>query len=134
MKEEICMDANVVSYIKGAKSAKNILKSSIKDGIAFSAELIILSILLLIYSGATSTLTVVLISSATLLLVVTLITKFIFVNKINDLDNNMEQSTKEYLDDSINILKLGTYTAIINIVTVTLSLITVLIMVLTILN
>ena len=133
MKEGICMDANVVSYIKGAKSAKNILKSSIKDGIAFSAELIILSILLLIYSGATSTLTIVLISSATLLLVATLITKYIFVNKINDLDN-MEEHTKEYLDDSINILKLGTYTAIINIVTVTLSLITVLIMVLTIIS
>ena len=133
MKEGICMDANVVSYIKGAKSAKNILKSSIKDGIAFSAELIILSILLLIYSGATSILTIVLISSATLLLVATLITKYIFVNKINDLDN-MEEHTKEYLDDSINILKLGTYTAIINIVTVTLSLITVLIMVLTIIS
>ena len=81
MKEGICMDANVVSYIKGAKSAKTILKSS----------------------------------------------------KINELDN-MEEHTKEYLDDSINILKLGTYTAIINIVTVTLSLITVLIMVLTIIS
>lgn len=129
------MNESTLSYIKGARSAKTVLKDSIKEGITFSAELIILSILLLVYSGIASTLTIGMISSAIILLVVTLITRFIFVNKVDNFysehsdDTVTECKNAEYVDDSMNILRMGTYTAIINIITVTISLITLFIMV-----
>ncbi len=122
------------SYVNGAKKAKTILKKSIKEGIVFSSELIVLSILLLIYSGAASAVTIVLVSLAVILLVASVITKSIFETKMDEFyedhpDKEIETQNKEYVDDSMNILKMGSYTAVINIITTTISLITVCIVV-----
>lgn len=122
------------SFIKGAKGAKTILRKSIKEGIIFSTELITLSILLLVYSGITSIGVISLIAVAILLLVASVITRTIFVNKMdtfydNHPDKEIDTKKEEYVDDSISILKMGSYTAIINIITTTISLITVCIVV-----
>jgi hypothetical protein len=142
MKEGMIMDANVTSsrgYVKGARSAKNILKDSIKEGITFSAELIVLSILLLIYSGVASAITIGMIVLAVVLLIATLIARSVFVNKVklfysDHPEEELVKKNEEYVDTSMSILKMGTYTAIVNIVTVTLSLITVCILIVGILN
>ena len=122
------------SYVNGAKKVKTILKKSIKEGIVFSSELIVLSILLLIYSGAASVVTIVLVSLAVILLVASVITKSIFETKMDEFyedhpDKEIETQNKEYVDDSMNILKMGSYTAVVNIITTTISLITVCIVV-----
>lgn len=123
------------SYARGAKSAKVILKNSIKEGIVFSTELIILSILLLVYSGITSIAVIGLIGVAIILLVASVITRSIFESKmdtfyVNHPDKEIDsENNEEYVDDSMNILKMGSYTAIINIITTTISLITVCIVV-----
>lgn len=122
------------SFIKGAKGAKTILRKSIKEGIIFSTELITLSILLLVYSGITSIAVIGLIAVAILLLVASVITRTIFVNKMdtfydNHPDKEIDTKKEEYVDDSMSILKMGSYTAIINIITTTISLITVCIVV-----
>ena len=127
------------SYIKGAKSAKSIIRNSIKDGIIFSAELIILSIFLLVYSGIVSIGTIVLVVLAIVLLSASVITRSIFVNKMDAFykahpDKEIDVQHEEYVDDSMNILKMGSYTAIINIITTTISLITVCIIVMGILK
>ena len=120
------------SYIKGARSARNILKKTIRDGIIFSAELIILSILLLTYSGVANTITIGAVSLAIILLVASVITRSIFVDKIDKLDKEypnkekeVEIQNKEYVNTSISVLKMGSYTAVVNIITTTISLITV---------
>ena len=128
------------SYIKGAKSVKKILKTSIKEGIIFSSELIVLSILLLFYSGVASALTIGMITIAILLLIATVITKSIFENKLSLFHSthseevDLKSKNKEFIDDSMDVLKMGSYTAIINIITTTISLITVFILVISMLG
>lgn len=124
------MDANSILYTKGVKSARLVLKDCIKEGIIFSAELIVLSILLLIYGGMASVCTVVLLTSAIVLLIATIIARAIFVNKVNIFHEDYPESKgdskdNQFINASMSILKMGTYTAIINIITTTVSLITV---------
>lgn len=124
------MDANSILYTKGIKSARLVLKDCIKEGIIFSAELIVLSILLLIYGGMASVCTVVLLTSAIVLLIATIIARAIFVNKVNIFHEDYPESKgdskdNQFINASMSILKMGTYTAIINIITTTVSLITV---------
>lgn len=128
------MNTISISYIKGAKNAKSTIDACIKDGILFSTELIVLSILLLIYSGIVSYLTIIMMIAAIVLLVSTIISRFIFMNKVNIFyeshpDNQVYTANENYVDDSIQILKLGTYTAVINIVTTVISILTVLILI-----
>lgn len=133
MKEVIMMNTISISYIKGAKNAKSTIDTCIKDGILFSAELIVLSILLLIYSGIISPLTIIMMVSAIILLVSTIISRFIFMNKVNLFyrshpDSDIQTTKEKYIDDSMSVLKLGTCTAIINIITTVISILTVLIL------
>ena len=128
------MNTISISYIKGAENAKSTIDTCIKDGILFSTELIVLSILLLIYSGIVSYLTIIMMIAAIVLLVSTIISRFIFMNKVNVFyeshpDNQVYTANENYVDDSIQILKLGTYTAVINIVTTVISILTVLILI-----
>ena len=129
------MEANVsiMRYAKGAKTAKNTIKKAIKNGITFSTELIVLSILLLIYSGAASVITITMISLAVILLIASLISEYVFSTKMNEfyLDHSSDvvelhssENKEKYLDVSMNLLKMGTYTAIVNIITTVLSLVT----------
>lgn len=124
------------SYVDGARSAKTIINKSIKDGITFSAELIILSIILLVYSGAANMIIIGAITLAIVLLVASVITRSIFENRINAFymdhpDKEIDsQTNKEYVNDSMSVLKMGSYTAIVNIITTTMSLITVCLVVL----
>lgn len=133
------MDANSILYTKGVKSARLVLKDCIKEGIIFSAELIVLSILLLIYGGMASVCTVVLLSSAIVLLIATIIARAIFVNKVNIFHEDYPESKgdskdNQFINASMSILKMGTYTAIINIITTTVSLITVCALIIELMN
>ena len=127
------MNTISLSYIKGAKNAKSTIDNCIKDGILFSTELIVLSVLLLIYSGVVSSLTIFMIVSAIILLVSTIISRFIFMNKVklfynNHPDNRVYTTNTDYIDDSMEVLKLGTYIAVINIITTIISVLTLLIL------
>jgi hypothetical protein len=137
-----------LSYIKGIKNAKRTLDISIKDGILFSAELIVLSILLLIYSGVISTLSVIVMITSIILLISSIISRYVFMNKVSsfykihpdnkvyvtDDGNSYTINYEEYVDDSMSLLKLGTYTAIINIITTVISILTLLILIVGLLN
>jgi hypothetical protein len=125
---------SISSYIKGAKNAKLTMDNCIKDGILFSAELIVLSILLLIYSGVASYLTIIMMSAAIILLVSTIISRSIFMKKVNVFfeshpDDKSYATNEDYIDDSMSVLKIGTYTAVINIITTVISVLTVLILI-----
>ena len=128
------MNTISLSYIKGLKNAKSTIDTSIKDGILFSAELIALSVLLLIYSGTISTLTIIVMATSIVLLISSIISRYVFINKVSLFykthSDTREYTTNEnYVDDSMSILKLGTYTAIINIVTTVISVLTVLMLI-----
>ena len=133
------MDANSILFTKGVTSAKLVLKDCIKEGIIFSAELIVLSILLLIYGGMATACTVILLTSAIVLLIATIIARAIFVNKVNIFhedypENKRDSKDNQFVNASMGILKMGTYTAIINIITTTVSLITVCALIIELMN
>lgn len=142
------MNAISLSYVKGLKNAKSTLDISIKDGILFSAEIIVLSILLLIYSGVISTLTVVVMITSIILLISSIVSRLVFMNKVSlfykihpdskiTITNDNDAYTincEEYVDDSMSVLRLGTYTAIINIITTVISILTLLILICGLIN